>query len=83
MGQGREVCEIKCRACETKFIPLARRNGRAGEASVGRGFRRMLGRGEEGGQANGGRRGINQTGTRRYRGIQNRRRIAPVLASRR
>lgn len=26
MGQGWEVCEIKCRACETKFIPLARRN---------------------------------------------------------
>lgn len=34
-------------------------------------------------QASGGRRGINQTGTRRYRGIQNRRRIAPALASRR
>lgn len=32
MGQGWEVCEIKCRACETKFIPLARRNGGGGRA---------------------------------------------------
>lgn len=31
MGQGWEVCEIKCRACETKFIPLARRNAREEE----------------------------------------------------
>jgi len=77
MGQGWEVCEIKCRACKTKFIPLARRNR---GASAGRDFRRTR---REERQANGGRRGINQTGTRRYRGIQNRRRIAPVLASRR
>lgn len=32
MGQGWEVREIKCRACETKFIPLARRNGEGGRA---------------------------------------------------
>lgn len=40
MEQGWEVCEIKCRAYETKFIPLARRNrGRRalGEVSGGRG----------------------------------------------
>lgn len=39
MERGWEVCEIKRRACETKFIPLARRNraGRAlGEVSGGR-----------------------------------------------
>lgn len=50
MGEGCEVCEIKCRACETKFIPLARRNRGGGGASVGRGFTRASGRGEEDGK---------------------------------
>lgn len=35
MERGWEVCEIKCRACETKFIPLARRNRVEEGAGVG------------------------------------------------
>lgn len=35
-GQGWEVCEIKCRACETKFIPLARAGTGGGGRALGK-----------------------------------------------
>lgn len=46
-GQGWEVCEIKCRACETKFIPLARA-GTGGASAGGRFQEDVSGRGAEG-----------------------------------